>query len=65
MLSLRGNFFLTFFINYVVMSAFCHNSFNEDTNHHQYTIEPPLNWILKCCLAKSRHQVSFYFLFLG
>ena len=33
-------FLLSFFINYVVMSAFClrGKSFNEDRNHHQYTI---------------------------
>ena len=33
-------FLLSFFINYVAMSAFClrGKSFNEDRNHHQYTI---------------------------
>jgi len=33
-------FLLSFFINYVAMSAFClrDKSFNEDRNHHQYTI---------------------------
>ena len=33
-------FLLFFFINYVAMSAFClrDKSFNEDRNHHQYTI---------------------------
>ena len=32
--------FLSFFINYVAMSTFCLRvkSFNEDRNHHQYTI---------------------------
>ena len=57
-------FLLSFFINYVVMSAFFlrDKSFNEDRNHHQYTIGTALRGISSPSpnygVANSRHQLD-------